>query len=190
MEETSGEACRRGRTESHMRRIRDRRRRNEAFARQTRAVTQRWGGREAAMRRAMVALTWHPAEDAERPWALPLDLAQPSAGAASGGAEASAASAGATVVAAGGGGATVVAAGAGGAATAPAAGGGAVETVAGSGGVAPTAAGRGGATTAVAGSGGAGATAATGAGVIPDEDSLALHEAMEFHLGGRYWLHL
>jgi hypothetical protein len=41
MEETSGEACRRGRTESRMRRIRDRRRRNEAFTRQTRAVAQR-----------------------------------------------------------------------------------------------------------------------------------------------------
>jgi hypothetical protein len=25
------------------------------------------------------------------------------------------------------------------------------------------------------------------AGVIPDEDILAVHDAMEFHLGGRSW---
>jgi hypothetical protein len=54
MEGTSGEACRRGRTESRMRRIRDRRRRNEAFARQTRAVAQRW----VVGRRRCVVLWW------------------------------------------------------------------------------------------------------------------------------------
>jgi len=28
------------------------------------------------------------------------------------------------------------------------------------------------------------------AGVIPDEDILTMHDAMEFHLGGRHWLDL
>jgi hypothetical protein len=32
-----------------------------------------------------------------------------------------------------------------------------------------------------------GSPASDDAEVIPDEDSLAVHEAMEFHLGGRQW---
>jgi hypothetical protein len=90
------------------------------------------------MRRAMVALMWHPAEDAEVSCALHLDLEPPSAGAATrAGAKASAASAGV------------------GGAAAP----------------------MGGAPTLI------GATA----WVNPDEDNLTVHEAIEFHLGGRHW---
>ncbi|KAG2543333.1 hypothetical protein PVAP13_9NG740000 [Panicum virgatum] len=170
MEETSAEECRRRRGERYWRQVFARRRRNEAFVRRSRAVARRWGGREAAMRRAMAALAWHPAEDAEVPLALVLDLEPPSAGVAAASASAAVGAAAAASAAA----AAVLPAGAGVAAAAGASGAGLAAATAAPANAEPTGA----------------SPAWDCAAVIPNEDIVSMHDAMEFHLGGRHWLDL
>jgi hypothetical protein len=81
MEETSADECRRHQGERYQRQVLERRRQNEAFARRSRAMVQRWRGRGAAMCRAMVALTAHPNEEVGVPSVFLLDLASSAQGA-------------------------------------------------------------------------------------------------------------
>ena len=125
------------------------------------------------MRRAMAALAWHPAEDAEVPSALVLDPEPPPAGVAAASASA-AVGAAAAASAAGAAAAAVLPAGAGVAAAAGASGAGLAAATAAPADAEPT---------------GASPTWDCAA-VIPNEDIVSMHDAMEFHLGGRHWLDL